>query len=300
MNASALGVNLSDANTARVRVSNSSPSARVAEWIRARSVIPEDALETQDSQLVFGRVGTQPVVLKIIKRPGDEWRCGEILEAFDGNGTVRVHKFVDGAALLERVDPGSSLANVALSGDDDEATEILAGVIRRMSPRHEPRSAVSVQDLGKGLQRYLLSNDEQIPKALVEQAQRVYVDLCASQTRARLLHGDLHHYNVLLDRARGWVAIDPKGLIGETEYEIGAALRNPYERPGLFATPEAVQNRLRRFETVLGIDSARALAWGFTQAVLATVWSVEEGSVVSPEDSFLRLAATIRPMLGLR
>ena len=279
---------------------NSSLSARVTEWIRTWDVIPEDVLETQYSQLVFGRVGTQPVVLKIIKRPGDEWHCGEILEAFDGNGTVRVHKFADGAALLERVDPGSSLANVALSGDDDEATAILAGVIRRMSPQHEPGSAVSVQNLGKGFQRYLSGNDEQIPKALVEQAQRVHVDLCASQTHVRLLHGDLHHYNVLFDRARGWVAVDPKGLIGETEYEIGAALRNPYERPGLFTTPEAVRNRLRRFETVLGIDSARALAWAFTQAVLATVWSVEEGSVVGPGDSFLRLAATIRPMLGLR
>jgi streptomycin 6-kinase len=43
----------------------------------------------------------------------------------------------------------------------------------------------------------------------------------------RLLHGDLQHYNVLLDRKRGWLAIDPKGVVAEGEFELGAALRNP-------------------------------------------------------------------------
>lgn len=51
---------------------------------------------------------------------------------------------------------------------------------------------------------------------------------------------DLQHYNVLFDDARGWLAIDPKGVVGEVEYEIGAILRNPIERPDLFAAPEIV------------------------------------------------------------
>ena len=275
-------------------------SNRVAELIRRWDVLPENSIETPDSHLVFGKAGARTVVLKVIKRPGDEWHCGAILEAFDGNGVARVHKFVDGAALLERLEPGNSLAGVALSGHDEQATDVLAGVMRRMSPRDQPPHAVPVQNLANGFQRYLSSGNEHIPKGLVEHAQQVYGELCASQTRVRLLHGDLHHYNVLFDQARGWLAIDPKGLVGETEYEIGAALRNPYERPELFATPEAVQGRLRRFETILGIDSLRALAWGFAQAVLATIWSVEDESVVKAGDSFLLLAAAIRPMLGNR
>jgi streptomycin 6-kinase len=40
---------------------------------------------------------------------------------------------------------------------------------------------------------------------------------------------DLHHYNVLSDSGRGWLAIDPKGLVGEVEYEVGAAIRNPID-----------------------------------------------------------------------
>lgn len=58
--------------------------------------------------------------------------------------------------------------------------------------------------------------------------------LAASQDETTLLHGDLHHYNVLSDVRRGWLAIDPKGVIGEVEYEAGAIFRNPNEMPDLF------------------------------------------------------------------
>src|SRR5579872_4426852 len=76
---------------------------RVADRIRDWGVIADDTLETQDSHVVFGRAGGRPVVLKVIKRPGDEWHCGEMLEAFGGHGVVRVYEFVDGAVLLERL-----------------------------------------------------------------------------------------------------------------------------------------------------------------------------------------------------
>jgi streptomycin 6-kinase len=113
-----------------------------------------------------------------------------------------------------------------------------------------------------------------------------------------VLHGDLHHHNVLFGETRGWAAIDPKGLVGEIEYEIGAALRNPSERPELFAIPAVIEKRLRRFEGMLGLDSTRALRWGFAQAVLATIWSIEEGLSIDARDPFLLLAAAIQLMLG--
>jgi streptomycin 6-kinase len=47
----------------------------------------------------------------------------------------------------------------------------------------------------------------------------------------------LHHYNVLFDiESAVWVAIDPKGVVGELEYEVGAIIRNPVENPGLYVS----------------------------------------------------------------
>jgi streptomycin 6-kinase len=103
----------------------------------------------------------------------------------------------------------------------------------------------------------------------------------------------------LFDRDRGWLATDPKGVVGEVEYEIGAALRNPVERPELFANAATVERRLERFRSKLEIDAERALRWTFAQAVLAFIWGLEDGCPLNPRDPFIRLAQEVRPMIGL-
>jgi streptomycin 6-kinase len=188
---------------------------------------------------------------------------------------------------------------VALGGGDDLATEILAEVIQQMShPRQAVAAFATVQDWAKGFQRYLASGNNQIPRSLVERGQHLYLELCASQQRPRLLHGDLQHYNVLFDSHRGWLAIDPKGVVGEIEYEVGASLRNPCEKPELFASLKTVESRLELYETRLKLDPARALRWCFAQAVLSAIWSVEDGAVVDATNPSIILANALQPLLG--
>lgn len=266
--------------------------------MRAWGIIVQDMLETPNSLILFGRRGKRSVVLKVIRQPGDEWRSGEVLETFDGGGVVRVYEYVGGAVLLEQLNPGTPLTGMSLEGRDEEATEILAGVIHRMSqPRLSSKQFVTVHDWGKGFDSYLASGDRQLPHRLVTEARQIYLNLCATQAGERLLHGDLHHYNVLFDLDRGWVAIDPKGIMGEVEYEIGAALRNPFERPELFASPETIEKRIRRYQSILKLDADRALLWGFAQAVLSVIWSVEDGGEVDPHHPSLILANALRANL---
>src|SRR5215813_12637761 len=128
---------------------------RVEERVRDWGVVIQDILETQSSFIAFGKRGNQPVVLKVVRQPGDEWRCGEVLAAFNGSGTARVYEYIEGAVLLERLNPGTSLASLALEGRDEEATEILADVIGRLSHSPEPSSEqlkafVSAEDWGNG------------------------------------------------------------------------------------------------------------------------------------------------------
>lgn len=273
---------------------------RVADRISAWRIVVERTAETESSFLAFGWRDTDPVVLKVLKNFGNEWRSGEILEAFAGKGIVHVYDYVEGALLLERLSPGNSLANNVLSGDDDQATGILAEVIGKMSPRTPSDAVSTVQDWGKAFERYAASGDAQIPQDLLLAAHRVYSDLCDSQSHVRLLHGDLHHYNVLFDSKRGWLAIDPKGVVGELEYEIGAALRNPYERPELLAKPSTIKKRVEYFSRRLSLDATRLLAWGFAQAVLSAIWAVEDGGAVEPNNPGIALANAIRPMLDGR
>jgi len=93
------------------------------------------------------------------------------------------------------------------------------------------------------------------------------------------------------------MAIDPKGVVGELEYEIRAALRNPGEKPDLLANPFVVDRRLATFTTRLNLDPARTLAWAFAQAVLSAIWTIEDLFVLEPTNPSLKLAATLRDLM---
>ena len=278
---------------------------RIHQYARDWSVVVEDTFETESSVIAFGSHDDQSVVLKVIRRPGDEWRSGEILEAFEANGVARVNRWAPGAVLMEQLRPGNSLVEMSLSGRDEDATDILASVIQRMSGRESagsrlklPSSCATAPDWGKGFARHVATGDTQIPTDLIESAQRTYSHLCATQREPKLLHGDLQHYNVLFDSRRGWLAIDPKGVIGELEFEIGAALRNPMERPDLFLSRSTIERRLKQFTGKLNLDFERGLAWAFAQAVLSAIWEIEGGFQVEATSSSLRLARVIQAMLG--
>ena len=113
------------------------PLDRLGQLARAWRVKIEDLLETETSVIATGtRDATagevQAVVLKVVKQQGDEWRSGDVLAAFDGHGVARVYEHEPGAVLLERLQPGNSLLDLTLSGRDEEATDILADVIKQM------------------------------------------------------------------------------------------------------------------------------------------------------------------------
>ncbi|HKP36923.1 MAG TPA: aminoglycoside phosphotransferase family protein [Pyrinomonadaceae bacterium] len=271
---------------------------RIQQHAREWRLTVEDSFETETSIICFVNRAGQSLVLKLVKKEGDEWNAGAILTAFDGHGVVRVYERTGGAMLLERVQPATSLADVALEGRDEEATEILASVIATMSPHEAPDGCPTIEDWGKGFERYLFSNDRQISGHQVESAAQVFADLCASQSRPRLLHGDLHHYNILSDAERGWLAIDPKGVIGELEYEIGAMLRNPYQCPELFLSLPVIERRLKQLTSQLSLNYERTLRWAFAQAVLSATWNVEDGSTVEATQASLRLAGILENMLA--
>ena len=270
--------------------------AKAAEW----NVTLEETRETHSSLLGFGSRAGTGVVLKVSKQDGDESHSGKVLEAFRGDGAVRVYESETGAVLLERLEPGEELVNVVKRGNDDEATRILAQVIGRLANHTAPTECPTVADWGRGFDWYLQSGDRQISPGLVHEAAALYKDLASTQRTTMLLHGDLQHYNVLFDNRLGWIAIDPKGAVGELEYEVGALLRNPVELPELLSDPITITRRLDTLTTLLHLDDSRALAWSFAQAVLSAIWGVEDGYQIDSNNPSLLLAQALKPMLATK
>jgi streptomycin 6-kinase len=154
-----------------------------------------------------------------------------------------------------------------------------------------------VSDWRESFPRYLSTGDAQIPKPLVLDAHRVFSDLCESQTHVRLLHGDLQHYNVLFDAERGWLAIDPKGVIGELEYEVGSMLRNPCEKPWEFLELPIINKRVDCLVDELDLSRERVLKWAFSQAVLAAIWAIEDGFEIECTPPWIDFATVLRSIL---
>jgi streptomycin 6-kinase len=113
-----------------------------------------------------------------------------------------------------------------------------------------------------------------LPARLVEEAETRFRELLSSAEASVLLHGDLHHFNILAGRRSPWLAIDPKGVSGEPAFEVGALLRNP--EPRLYTDAAVQSRRVDVLHEELGIEKDRILGWGMAQAVLAAWWDFED------------------------
>jgi len=208
------------------------------------------------------------------------------LRHYDGTGAVRLlaADLARGALLLELASPGTS-ARSLVPNKDLIATAAIITVMRRLHrPRPAPSSLSSLPDLGARnrrtfaahLERY--SGDSPLPRRLVTLALGLSDELCASAASRVVLHGDLHHDNVLRASRDPWLAIDPHGVVGDPGAEVGPMLYNPdpaNRDPSLVALVPA---RCEQLADGLGMDVDRVLAWGFVAAVLSEVWTAEDPS----------------------
>jgi len=261
------------------------------------TVLTGAVYESPTSRVFFGRRGGSDVVLKVPDPDSDEANSLAALLHFGGSGAVRVLEHDAGAMLLERAMPGRPLTDLVVAGRDDDATAVLCDVVAALhccDLRNDVANRFpTIEDWGSELQCYR-DGAGIIPAGLIERATAVFAELAGPQGPRRLLHGDLHHHNILFDDRRGWVAIDPKGVVGESAYEIGAALRNPTSDPARFAARPIIERRIAIVCERLNFDPMRVLHWAFAQGVLSAVWRVADGR--DPERG-LATANAILPML---
>jgi streptomycin 6-kinase len=229
------------------------------------------------------RADGAPCVLKV-GRPDDEERRteAEALRLWDGNGAARLLAADPnaGALLLERLTPGTTL--VGLAGRDDEsATRVAAGVLRRL---HRPAPAGhALRPLRAWFESFdrcraaLRRGDRGFPAAVFERADALLAEQLATAPAAVVLHGDLHHGNVLESARPGeagprWRAIDPKGLAGDPAFDICQFLFNPGDE-----LPSVIARRVDVFTAELDLDRRRTTRWCFLWAILQACWDFEDG-----------------------
>jgi streptomycin 6-kinase len=221
-----------------------------------------------------------PVVIKACSPTGEFSEEVEALRLFQDRGMVRLLE-VDmeyEVILLERLLPGTLLTPL-VPEQDERATSILATVMKRLwRPAPVQHTFPTVEAWGKGLARLRPQYNGgygPFPPRLVQEAEALFKELSASATQHMLLHGDLHHENILLS-GNTWLAIDPKGLVGDPGYETGALFYNPHGWMATTPNPRKIlARRVAQLAEELAMEQERIRGWGLAQSVLSAWWSVE-------------------------
>jgi streptomycin 6-kinase len=222
-------------------------------------------------------------VVKLGVPDGHLDREAEALRSYDGYGATRLlaEDLGRGALLLERVSPGTMAAEL-VPDDDEAATAALITVGKRL--HRAPPAGCTLPHLRKEsasfrdhLRRF--PGDDPLPRRLVSRAGGLFDDLCSSAVDT-LLHGDLHHDNVLRATREPWLAIDPHGVIGDPGYDCGAMLYNPDPARRTADLLSLVPARIEHLADGYGMPVDRVVAWGLVMGVLSEVWTAQvDGSV---------------------
>lgn len=249
----------------------------VARW-HLKDLQPADKLSY--NYVLFARSGDRDVVLKI--GVPDRELTSEIhaLRHFAGRGAARLIDSDSGRGMLvlQRLVPGEPLASLS---NDAEATQIAAEVmLDLLRPAPADSDLIQIADWCQGFKRYRAAQGGgtgPLDKKLFARAESLAREMLQEEHRPTLLHGDLHHGNVLSSGSR-WAAVDPKGVVGPAAYEVGPLLLNPQgfvnaQKDGA----DVMAKRIAILAEVLGIQAERIRQCGVTHAVLSAVWSIEEG-----------------------
>lgn len=232
---------------------------------------------TSDVYLADSKYGR--VVLKILNELGikDELPGSYFLKNCQGNGAVHLFHFDERALLIEYL-PGENLYQFSKVNNEDKASEVFCAIIKKI---RKPTDSIDASNLVDYTNLFSvldeLNVDEDLSK-LLERGKYLGKSLLASQNEEVLLHGDLHHENIISRQTGEFVCFDPKGLIGDPAYELGTTLKNPWDYPKISLDMEIFQRRAKYFSRELNLPYNRVINFSFVHLCLSIAWAIQDGA----------------------
>jgi len=213
------------------------------------------------------------VVVKICI-PGEDFLDElEALRLFKDQGMASLLDYDQekGIFILEKLSPGHTLAEVT---DHAEACRCAAHV---MSSLIVPAPSETRLPTTKG-------REENLRRTFNQNSNGYTIE------KYWLLHGDFHHYNILASEGE-WLAIDPKGLVGEVEYDLIQYMLNRLPDEGVY---DVTKTRVDVFTETLNLNKERLILYGYCHTVLSTTWTVDDDG--SYEGNFYQVVAIFEKM----
>ena len=259
---------------------------------------------TESSLLWPAKRAEEKLMLKVADPEDDEAKAFEMLQLYQGRGAVKLIESHDNAQLLERIsDEGCpALEAMALSGQDDEATGIICDVIAQLhaatTAQDAPVSLIPFRQRSDDLRRHTCEGRASAEDRRIFQfACDLCDDLIAETAGCGMpLHGDIHHCNILRSARRGWLAIDPKGILGPRVYEYANTLCNPSRCTDFVATPNRMDRQASIISERAGLNKNLLVQFVFLHAMQCAAWSLD-----NPDEShWIACARAAANLVGIK
>ena len=228
--------------------------------------------------VAFANRGDDEVILKMGVPNPELTSEMTALKLFSGDGACQLleHDEKRGLLLLERLKPGKMLAELE---DDEERTIIAAEVMSKLWRKvPSDNKFIKLSDWFAGLKKirpHFDGGTGPFPKKLLERVESFLPELFAD-TDVKLMHGDFHHFNILSSE-RGWLVIDPKGVIGPVGYEVGPLMLNPWSSISDWSRFKVhAERRVSILAERLGWEREKIIKWSTAHAILSAWWSIED------------------------
>lgn len=198
------------------------------------------------------------------------------LKVFGGKSAVKVIKFdkTRCAMLLERAVEGKTLSEVC--GEDyAKAVEIAVEVMLKL-PRNPPdkNKFINLETWIDGLRK---ADKIGFAPEKVVKAQQFFAELVEPFDKKILLHGDIHFDNILSAQREPFLAIDPKGVVGEIGYEIAVFLNDLAGWTTHLPNRKTIlANAVKKFSQNFEVRSQNLRKWAFAFVVLSAWWMMED------------------------
>ncbi len=264
--------------------------------------------------VAHGALGNTNIVLKISLDTIALKRQKRVLEAFQNHLSIKLLYSEPGLLLMERALPGFSLKTTFPEQDNFAITQCCKCIESLQKCFSTPDSLPGIPFLKDWLSKLDLRDENRVligmplddkasidysnqHRALANKAFVLSRRLLAQDRPIKLLHGDLHHDNIVLHGSE-WIAIDPQGVWGPMEYEVAAFLMNPIPEMMRITTAEEMKTliatRIATFANNLHLSVDLITQYAFVKSVLCATWSVEDKSDPS---EFLTLATIFESLI---
>ncbi|MCD9573239.1 aminoglycoside phosphotransferase family protein [Pseudomonas protegens] len=230
-----------------------------------------DPIVTPGSRLLPVRLQDgAPAMLKIALDEHEQ--AGNRLMAWwAGEGAARVHAQQGDALLMERAMGKGSLMRMALAGQHDEVSHIVCATLQQLHrPRAQPRPPLV------SLDRWFADLREAAPQqgGLFLRCLAEAEHLLATPREPVVLHGDIHHNNVLDFAERGWRVIDPKRVHGERTFDFANLICNP-DLPSA-TDPVRFARQVQVIARAAQLEPRRLVQWVLAFSGLSAAWFLQD------------------------